>query len=125
MLGSNPSADSVASTDRLGGCFGLPFSIPSLQRPQHRERHQAINPGGRGQSPRSLRQPQNFFSKQGASHNACIGDLAATEVYGPVLSIRRGFPECLLNTRMESAPWSALRIRQWESGTFEFLEWSV
>jgi hypothetical protein len=50
--------------------------------------------------------------------------LAATEVYGPVLSIRRGFPECLLNTRMESAPWFALRIRRWESGTFEFLEWT-
>ena len=25
MLGSNPSADSVASIDRQGGCFGIPF----------------------------------------------------------------------------------------------------
>src|SRR5215471_13591573 len=26
MLGSNPSADSAASTDR-GGCYGIPFSL--------------------------------------------------------------------------------------------------
>jgi len=61
MLGSNPSADSVASTDRLRGCFGIPFSIPSLQRAPASERHQAINPGVRGQSPCSLRQPQSFL----------------------------------------------------------------
>lgn len=52
MLGSNPSADSVASTDRSRGCFGIPFSIRSpCKKPEHRERHQAINPGGAGAKP--------------------------------------------------------------------------
>src|ERR1700757_4531688 len=61
MLGSNPSADSVASTDPLRGCFDIPFQSLPCREPQHRERHQAINPGVRGQSPCTLRQPQNFF----------------------------------------------------------------
>ena len=65
MLGSNPSADSVASTDRLRGCFGIPFSIPSLQRAQHRERHQAINPGGAGAKPLQPAPATKRIPKQG------------------------------------------------------------
>jgi hypothetical protein len=30
MLGSNPSADSEASTD-TGGCYGIPLSLPARE----------------------------------------------------------------------------------------------
>ena len=46
MLGSNPSADSVASTDRKGGCFGIPFSLTG--RGTYRERHQSAKSWGCG-----------------------------------------------------------------------------
>jgi hypothetical protein len=45
MLGSNPSADSVATTDR-GGCYGIPFSLTG--RAPHRERHQSAKSWGCG-----------------------------------------------------------------------------
>jgi hypothetical protein len=49
MLGSNPSAVSVASTDRYGGCYGIPFHL-LVEAPIGR-RIQAINPGGAGAKP--------------------------------------------------------------------------
>ena len=50
MLGSNPSAVSVASTDRKGGCYGIPFSF--TDRASYRERHQSAKSWGcGGQSP--------------------------------------------------------------------------
>ena len=53
MLGSNPSADSVASTDR--GLKGDATRHPSFlfEETPHREGIKALNPGVRGQSPRS------------------------------------------------------------------------
>jgi hypothetical protein len=61
MLGSNPSADSVASTDQLRGCFGIPFQSLPCREPQHRERHQAINPGVRGKAPAACVSLKAFF----------------------------------------------------------------
>ena len=55
MLGSNPSADSVASTDSRG-CYGIPFS-PSARRAPYRERQKALNPGGTGAKPPSASPP--------------------------------------------------------------------
>ncbi len=50
MLGSNPSADSVASTDP-GGCCGIPpFAICSQKLPIGRGT-KALNPGGAGAKP--------------------------------------------------------------------------
>jgi hypothetical protein len=46
MLGSNPSADSVASTDSRG-CYGIPFS-PSARRNPYRERQQSAKSWGYG-----------------------------------------------------------------------------
>ena len=45
MLGSNPSADSVASTD-AGGCYGIPFRC--LLADSYRERHQSVKSWGCG-----------------------------------------------------------------------------
>jgi hypothetical protein len=45
MLGSNPSADSVASTDQRG-CYGIPFSLTG--RDPDRERHQSDKSWGCG-----------------------------------------------------------------------------
>ena len=45
MLGSNPSADSVASTDR-GGCYGIPFQLMLVS--PHRDRHQSAKSWGYG-----------------------------------------------------------------------------
>jgi hypothetical protein len=68
MLGSNPSADSVASTDRLRGCFGIPFSIPSLQgAPASGEAPSDKSWGAKPLHPASA---SKLSSKQGASHNA-------------------------------------------------------
>src|ERR1019366_4749176 len=47
MLGSNPSADSVASTD-VGGCCGIPLSSVARKRANHRERHSSVKSWGRG-----------------------------------------------------------------------------
>jgi hypothetical protein len=49
MLGSNPSADSVASTDRKRGCFGIPFHL-RWETPIGRG-IKALNPGGAGAKP--------------------------------------------------------------------------
>ncbi len=50
MLGSNPSADSVASTDP-GGCCAIPLSSVCWHRARIGRGTKAQNPGGAGQSP--------------------------------------------------------------------------
>jgi hypothetical protein len=70
MLGSNPSADSVASTDRLRGCFGIPFSIPSLQRAPASGEAPGDKSWGAGAKPLQPAAASKLSSKQGASHNA-------------------------------------------------------
>ena len=50
MLGSNPSADSVASTDRRGMLRHPPFAI-CLQKPLIGRGTKALNPGGAGAKP--------------------------------------------------------------------------
>ena len=49
MLGSNPSAVSVASTDRKGGCYGIPLHL--LIEPAIGRGIIALNPGGAGAKP--------------------------------------------------------------------------
>ena len=61
MLGSNnPSADSVASTDR-GGMLRHPFSTKCWSTPLIGTGTQAINPGGAGAKPPSLGTAQAFL----------------------------------------------------------------
>jgi hypothetical protein len=50
MLGSNPSADSVASTD-TGGCCGIPLSAVCRQKARIGRGTKAQNPGGAGAKP--------------------------------------------------------------------------
>jgi hypothetical protein len=50
MLGSNPSADSVASTD-TGGCYGVPLSAIWPVKPPIGRGTKALNPGGVGAKP--------------------------------------------------------------------------
>lgn len=50
MLGSNPSADSVASTDS-GGCCGIPLSAVCRQKARIGRGTKALNPGGAGAKP--------------------------------------------------------------------------
>jgi hypothetical protein len=66
MLGSNPSADSVASTDRQGGMLRHPLSSVFPQRTQHRERRQATNPGGAGAKPLQPTPATKLIPKHGA-----------------------------------------------------------
>ena len=69
MLGSNPSADSVASTDRKGDASAFPFHL-SGEIPIGRG-IKALNPGGAGAKP--LRHSLLPLRKPASSHNACIG----------------------------------------------------
>jgi len=66
MLGSNPSADS-SGLDRSirGDASASPFFIRFLQRAQHRERHQAINPAGAGAKPLHPAPATKRIPKQG------------------------------------------------------------
>ena len=66
MPGSNPSADSVASTDRKGGCFGIPFYL-RVEAPIGRG-SKALNPGGAGAKP--LRPSLPPLRKPASSHDA-------------------------------------------------------
>ena len=50
MLGSNPSADSVASTDPGGFC-GIPLSAVCRQKARIGRGTKAQNPGGAGAKP--------------------------------------------------------------------------
>jgi hypothetical protein len=70
MLGSNPSADLVASTDRKGDAPASPFHLP-VEAPIGRG-IKALNPGGAGAKP--LRHSLLPLRKRASSDNACIGD---------------------------------------------------
>ena len=82
MLGSNPSADSVASTDRQGGCFGIPFDPFSCRELSIGRGTKRQILGVRGQSPCSLRRPQSSFRNRAPSDNACIGLIWSDRVNG-------------------------------------------
>src|ERR1700682_6599417 len=69
MLGSNPSADSVASTDP-GGCCAIPLSSVCRHRARIGRGTKAQNPGGAGAKP--LRHSLLPLRKPASSHNACI-----------------------------------------------------
>ena len=73
MLGSNPSADSVASTD-TGGCYGLPLSLSGRRNSLSGEASMRQILGVWGQSPRKhVLPPQTAFLSRAPSHNACVG----------------------------------------------------
>jgi hypothetical protein len=61
MLGSNPSADSAAWTDR-GGMLRHPFFIKRCQSPLIGTGIKAINPGGVGAKPPLPGSAQHFLS---------------------------------------------------------------
>ena len=65
MLGSNPSADSVASTDRRGMLRHPPFAVCSQKLPIGRGT-KALNPGGAGAKPPRLRRHPSFLLSTGA-----------------------------------------------------------
>ena len=65
MLGSNPSADSVASTD-AGDVTASPFRCLLTETP-YRERHQSVKSSGAGQGPRLLRRYPSFLLMHGRS----------------------------------------------------------
>ncbi|MDX6458252.1 MAG: hypothetical protein QOE55_1949 [Acidobacteriaceae bacterium] len=66
MLGSNPSAGSVASTDRNGDASAYPFHL-RVEAPLGRG-SKALNPGGAGAKP--LRPCLLPLRKPASSHNA-------------------------------------------------------
>ena len=63
MLGSNPSADSGASTDE-GDATASPFRYLLAQ--SHREKHESDKSWGAGQSPAGRAATQTFLSSRGA-----------------------------------------------------------
>ena len=72
MLGSNPSADSVASTDS-GGCCGIPLSAVCRQKARIGRGTKAQNPGGTGAKPPQAASAPNLPSEVRApSHNAYV-----------------------------------------------------
>ena len=75
MPGSNPSADSVASTDS-GGCCGIPFHLSAGREPASGEAPKRQILGVRGQSPRCLPGPKLPLRNRAPSDNAFIGDLS-------------------------------------------------
>jgi hypothetical protein len=64
MLGSNPSADSVASTDP-GDATSSPFQLSAGESPASGEAPRRKILGVRGQSPRRLRRRPTFLLKHG------------------------------------------------------------
>ena len=64
MLGSNPSADSVASTD-VGGAAASPFHLLIAKVPTIGRGNQALNPGGAGAKPPQPVLAANFLLKHG------------------------------------------------------------
>ena len=72
MLGSNPSADSVASTD-TGGCYSVPLSLSGRRNSISGEAPKRQILGVWGQSPHKHVLPtQTAFLSRAPSHNACI-----------------------------------------------------
>jgi hypothetical protein len=75
MLGSNPSADSVASTDG-GDASASPFDQLLAREPTIGRGTQALNPGGAGEKPPQAAQAANFLLKHGRPlimHTFCGG----------------------------------------------------
>jgi hypothetical protein len=68
MLGSNPSADSVASTDPNGDATASPFYFSAAGRnPPIGRGIKALNPGGVGaKPPQRCTGADNFLRKQSA-----------------------------------------------------------
>src|SRR3979490_3273905 len=103
MLGSNPSADSVASTDP-GGCCAIPLSSVCRHRARIGRGTKAQNPGGAGAKP--LRHSLLPLRKPASSHNACLGDWALVDKLSgiagrkPVTGTDRGLLRPVLG------PWS-------------------
>jgi hypothetical protein len=64
MLGSNPSADSAASTDR-GGMLRHPFFVNCGQSPLIGTGTKALNPGGAGAKPPLSDDRSTLFPAQG------------------------------------------------------------
>jgi hypothetical protein len=90
MLGSNPSADSVASTD-AGGCYGIPLS-PSAYRNPYRERQQSVKSWGcGGKAPACGAGTQASSDVRALSHNAsgCIFGGIFRKVISNSLIMRR------------------------------------
>src|SRR6266567_5677724 len=104
MLGSNPSADSVASTD-TGGCYGIPFRYLARETP-NRERHQSAKIlGVWGQSPHKQVLPtQTAFLSRAPSHNACIGLNSTVEIRASWITAH--CPACVLMSSPD-AGWSS------------------
>jgi hypothetical protein len=75
MLGSNPSADSVASTDS-GGMLRHPLSSVCRQGARIGRGTKALNPGGAGAKPPLPARPQASLRNRAPSDNACIAPLA-------------------------------------------------
>ena len=67
MLGSNPSADSVASTDPNGDATASPFYSLRLAETTIGRGIKALNPGGVGaKPPQGCTGADNFLRKQSA-----------------------------------------------------------
>src|ERR1035437_2934990 len=88
MLGSNPSADSVASTD-VGGCCGIPRSSADCESANHRERQSSVKSRGRGgKAPADCASRQLPAQARAPSHNALMNrGLAAEPRFISVLSL--------------------------------------
>src|SRR6266566_809811 len=92
MLGSNPSADSVASTDP-GGCCAIPLSSVCRHRARIGRGTKAQNPGGAGAKP--LRHSLLPLRKPASSHNACITLKSSFESPHSPSSLDKSIVECL------------------------------
>ena len=80
MLGSNPSADSVASTD-TGGCYGVPLSLSGQLNSISGAAPKRKILGVWGQSPHMHRLPTQTALSWAPSHNAWFGDGATIDVF--------------------------------------------
>jgi hypothetical protein len=77
---SNPSADSMVSTDP-GDAAASPFAVCySLPEELYWERHQSTKSWGAGASPRRLRRPQLCAEVRAHSHNAFPDMYARTDM---------------------------------------------
>ena len=80
MLGSNPSANSVASTDPNGDATASPFYSLQLAETPIGRGIKALNPGVWVQSPRKdAPAPITSFGSRAHSHNACIALFATID----------------------------------------------
>src|SRR5260370_21957099 len=87
MLGSNPSADSVASTDRGGDATASPLSEAVVEAPLIGRGTKALNPGGAGAKPPAKHSPTPFFPSHpyNAQFLRCNARREATALLEPQL----------------------------------------